>query len=159
MISGTTSHRLYQIKTYNKNKPYVVGLNGVTNIEYGEQGEPIKVFYTIDNIEYETNLEELNQITTDRLPLSNIEDGSKFNAETVFKTNTPSSSNFFKSGGYFFKEETKMGLVEPIKTEEQIFIERQYQTVLEKHSRLSEIKSLEGLITYRNGYYRIKSDF
>ena len=58
-----------------------------------------------------------------------------------------------------YGEESKIGLVFPIKTDSEIFIERQYGSVLEQHSRLSEIKSLERLINYRNGYYNIKDNF
>ena len=48
-----------------------------------------------------------------------------------------------------------MGLVFPPKVSNELFIERMSVAVFERHSRLSEIKTLDGLIEYRNGYYNI----
>jgi hypothetical protein len=159
MISGTTSHKLDKAKTYSKNEPYKVGVNGVTSIDVDENGEPINVFYNVDGIDYETNLSTINRFIDNNKPLVNLNNGTKVNAETNFKTNLPSYSNFLTNDTVFLKEEVKIGLVFPTKTDNQIFIERQSGTVLEQHNRLSEITNLDELISYRNGYYNIKNDF
>jgi len=158
-ISGTTSHKLDKVRTYSKNSPYIIGTNGVTNIDYDGDGNITKVYYDIDGINYESNLTTLNRFIDNNKPLINLERGTKINAETFFKTSLPSYYGFLDTGTTFFREEAKIGLVFPIKTEDQIFIERQYSSVLEQHSRLSEIKSLDRLINYRNGYYNIKNNF
>lgn len=159
MISGSTTHKLDKIRTYSQTEPYKIGVNGVTNIDYDSNNKPIKVYYGIDGISYESNLTEISRLLENNRSLVNINRGTKINPQTTFKTNLPSYSNFLDNNGAFFRDEAKIGLVFPIKTEDQIFIERQYGTVLEQHSRLSEIKTLEGLINYRNGYYNIKNDF
>lgn len=135
MITGFTSHKLDVVSTYNKNIPFQVGVNGVTKIDYNPTNptEIVKVYYTIGNINYETNYEEPQY-------------------PTIFKT-TMSGYDF---DDYFsIKEEAKMGLVFPPKVTNELFIERMSVAVFERHSRLSEIKTLEGLIEYRNGYYNI----
>ena len=48
-----------------------------------------------------------------------------------------------------------MGVVFTPKVEEEVFIERQDTSVFEPQSRLSNIVSLEGLVQYNNGYYKI----
>jgi hypothetical protein len=159
MISGTTSHKLDKIRTYSQTDPYVIGTNGVTNIDYDGSGNPTKIYYDIDDIIYESNVTTLNRFIDNNRSLVNLERGTKINAETIFNTSLPSYSNFLETGTTFLREEAKIGLVFPIKTEDEIFIERQYGSVLEQHSRLSEIKSLERLINYRNGYYNIKDNF
>lgn len=52
LITGLTSSRLNQVKSYDKNQPYKVGVNGVTNIT----NEFIE--YTIDDIKYRTFLSD-----------------------------------------------------------------------------------------------------
>jgi len=48
LVTGTTSSKLQQVKSYSKTQPYQVGIKGVTEVtsEY--------VIYKIDNIEYKT---------------------------------------------------------------------------------------------------------
>ena len=48
-----------------------------------------------------------------------------------------------------------MSISEPPKVEEEIFIERQETSVFERHLRMGEIKTLEQLEEYKNGYYNI----
>ena len=61
-----------------------------------------------------------------------------------------------KQNTFDIKEEAKMGLVSPPKINNELFIERQDLAVFERYSRFSEIKNLNDLIYYRNGYYNIK---
>lgn len=51
-ITGLTTSRLNEVKTYNSSEPYKVGVNGVTNIT----NEFIE--YTIDDIKYRTFLSD-----------------------------------------------------------------------------------------------------
>lgn len=48
LVTGTTSSKLPQVKTYNKNNPYQVGVKGVLEVTNDY------VIYEIDNIEYKT---------------------------------------------------------------------------------------------------------
>lgn len=148
MITGFTSHKLDLIRTYDNNNPFQIGVNGVTNIEYSDiinQTGITKIYYTIGDIDYETDYRDLPTTKTTFNPY-----GSKY--PTKFKT-----SAFGEDFNEYFliKEESKMGLVSPPKVTNELFIERMNVAVFERHSRLSEIKTLEGLINYRNNYYNI----
>lgn len=150
MITGFTSHKLDLVSTYDKNNPFQIGVNGVTNVEYDPTNLTAitKVYYTIGNVDYITDYRKNVSISNSRQPY-----GSQF--PTIFKT-TMSGYDF---DDYFsIKEEAKMGLVFPPKVSNELFIERMSVAVFERHSRLSEIKTLDGLIEYRNGYYNIISD-
>ena len=147
MITGFTSHKLDLVSTYDKNNPFQIGVNGVTNVEYDPTNLTAitKVYYTIGNVDYITDYRKNVSISNSRQPY-----GSQF--PTIFKT-TMSGYDF---DDYFsIKEEAKMGLVFPPKVSNDLFIERMSVAVFERHSRLSEIKTLDGLIEYRNGYYNI----
>ena len=147
MITGFTSHKLDLVSTYDKNNPFQIGVNGVTNVEYDPTNltANTKVYYTIGNVDYITDYRKNVSISNSRQPY-----GSQF--PTIFKT-TMSGYDF---DDYFsIKEEAKMGLVFPPKVSNELFIERMSVAVFERHSRLSEIKTLDGLIEYRNGYYNI----
>lgn len=162
MITGVTSHKLDLVSTYDKNNPFQIGVNGVTNIDYtnditftaGNPNSPTnltaitKVYYTIGNINYET------EYTNDNVTIyvDNPYSGLKKRLNTVFKT---SMSGYDFDDYPSIKEEAKMGLVFPPKVSNELFIERMSVSVFERHSRLSEIKTLEELIEYRNGYYNI----
>lgn len=134
MIEGYCSHRLGEIKTYNRETPYQVGINGVIEVNYDINGNLLNVVYIIDSIKYTTLLNNTSYITT-------------------FTTNL--SGNHFVNYP-FFKEESKMGLVFQPKVEDEIFIERQVSSAFEPQSRLSEITSVTQLMSYRNEYYNIR---
>ena len=54
-VTGTTQDRLSLVKTYNPAQPYVVGVNGVTDVYTDAVGRG-HVKYIIDGIEYHTIL-------------------------------------------------------------------------------------------------------
>jgi hypothetical protein len=156
MITGFTSHKLDVVSTYSKSNPFQVGVNGVTNIEY----DPVtltgitKIYYTIGSIDYVTTYQPKS---TSRIRAA--ADKSSTNLRiispehpTIFST---SVSGYDFDEYYSIKEEAKMGLVFPPKVSNELFIERMNVAVFERHSRLSEVKTLDGLIEYRNGYYNI----
>lgn len=146
IISGYTDDRLNEIKTFDKTQPYIVGINGITNITYEDPSNPdlvnpLSIEYTIDDINYQTELRKSNPIVL-----------KFFNSQTKY---------FFISSGLtqqeinVIKYEVEMGVSQPPKIESEIFIDRQSSSVYEKHLRMEEITSLEQLEEYRNGYYTI----
>jgi len=52
LVTGLTTSRLNEVKTYNINIPYKIGVNGVTNITTDF------IEYTIDDIKYQTFLSD-----------------------------------------------------------------------------------------------------
>ena len=142
MISGFTSHKLDVVTTYSKTNPFQVGVNGVTSIEYDPLTTDIKrINYTIGEIDYTTLYQPK---ISDKLGATSH--------PTTFRTNL---SGYDFDSYFSVKEEAKMGVVFPPKISNELFIERMDIAVFERHSRMSEIKTLEGLIDYRNGYYNI----
>ncbi len=151
IISGYTDDRLNQIKTFDKTQPYIVGINGVTNITYNDPSNPIlenisSLNYTIDGINYLTRLGKTN-----RLPLGSNQPRIQ-NTQTIYDF---ISSGLTQQEINVIKYEVEMGVSEPPKIESEIFIDRQSSSVYEKHLRMEEITSLEQLEEYRNGYYTI----
>jgi hypothetical protein len=144
ITSGLTRNKLDIIRTYSLTQPYVLGVNGVTDIKPSPSA-PISaitsVSYTIDDINYVTYLN--NSLTTFFYNNYSGQDFEPF-------LNTQNGQNTFD-----IKEESKMKLVFPPKVTNDLFIERMELAVFEKHSRLSNIKNLEQLENYKNGYYKI----
>lgn len=147
IVTGFTDSKLNLVATYNKNYPYQVGLNGVTQAIYEpaippNPPTPTFVEYVINGITYQTQIGSL--LFPD---LNNI-----------YKTNTV---YFFETSGLteqevnVIKYEAEMGISEPPKIEKEIFIERQSISVFERHLRMGEINTIEQLEQYKNGYYTI----
>jgi hypothetical protein len=141
ILSGYTDSKLAQVKTYDVNQLYQVGYKGVTQITYGVNGEINEVTYEINGITYITKI------------------GRKLNlGSNNFATPT---RYYFESDGLtqetinVIKKEVEMSISEPPKIEEEIFIERQETSVFERHLRMGEIKTIEQLEEYKNGYYNI----
>jgi len=125
ITSGLTRNKLDIIRTYSLTQPYVLGVNGVTDIKPSPSA-PISaitsVSYTIDDINYVTYLN--NSLTTFFYNNYSGQDFEPF-------LNTQNGQNTFD-----IKEESKMKLVFPPKVTNDLFIERMELAVFEKHSRL-----------------------
>jgi hypothetical protein len=151
MITGTTSHKLDLVSTYDDVTPFVVGVNGVTNIEYINTTGYSKIFYTIGDIEYSTTLNNNGSKKNSNLPVN-----ANLTQPTTFKTNLSGYGEFKDVKYPTIKEDTRMNLVFEPKINSEIFIERPTLAVFEKHSRLSDIRTLDDFSDYRNGsYYNI----
>ncbi len=144
ITSGLTRNKLDIIRTYSLTQPYVLGVNGVTDIKPSPSA-PLSaitsISYTLDDINYVTYLN--NSLTTFFYNNYSGQDFEPF-------LNTQNGQNTFD-----IKEESKMKLVFPPKVTNDLFIERMELAVFEKHSRMSNIKNLEELENYKNGYYKI----
>jgi hypothetical protein len=141
IISGFTSNKLDLVSGYDSDRPYIVGLNGVTNITYNNLNEIQSVSYTIDEINYVTNFDR-DKTTKFYTNYS----GENFEPQVV-------GNNLQNT--FDIKEESKMKLVFPTKVTNDLFIERMEISVFERHSRLSNIKGVDQLEDYKNGYYKI----
>lgn len=170
IVKGTTRHRLNDIKTYDPNNPYVVGVNGVEEILDNEDGSK-SVRYVIGNIEYVT---KLVKIVDPNNPFSTLLNNSyniskpyvpnRFEPNGSFEEIYPTTFTYVTENVindddyesyYIFKDDTKSGVVFRPKIKEDVFIDRKEFSVFEKQSRLSNIKSLDDLEKYNNGYYNI----
>lgn len=132
-VTGTTTHRLDVIKTYDINEPYKVGVNGVTSV-IEDNGKISEVSYTIDGINYTTTF-----IT-----------GGETNTTFSYSPSPLQEDDYF-----VFKNEVTMGVVFSPKIEEELFIDRKPISVFDSQIRLSNIDTMEDLERYNNGYYNI----
>jgi len=162
LITGTTEHQLDLIKSYDLKNPYKVGVvkpgitvNSITTDP--NTGRPISVNYTIGYINYNTLLNETSEVFVDD---GKYDGGAFINPRTSETRKYPTTFSFIPSPltetSYFiFKDDAEMGVVFEPKIEEEIFIERRKDNILEQHFRLSEIRTIVGLESYNNGYYNI----
>jgi hypothetical protein len=56
IVTGYTENRLSEVKTFDLQQPYKIGINGVTNINYTVDGKHSVIYYTIDGISYITDV-------------------------------------------------------------------------------------------------------
>lgn len=168
LVTGTTTHKLDQIRTYNPTTPYVVGTNGVTAIYTDSEGiETIE--YTIGYINYTTKLtkniykvnkpEGITSLNYNNPISSNnsyVPGRQLDNIDVEYPTTFRYTTTGITEDNYFvFKDEVKMGVVFTPKVYEDVFIERKPMSVFESQVRLSNIKTLDDLEEYNNGYYKV----
>ncbi len=171
-ITGATDSKIEGVKSYNLLDPYRINFdvkterylnyNGVT-IDGVDRikiiGEPsIYVFDTPNDVNLGTQnqvyglryldysgitrnvtIEGENQI----IPLTVVD----YIGEGWNKTNTALSAST--------KEEYLLGITSVFPTESDLFIDRGATNVLDMHLRMSEIKNLEQLSKYGNGFYKL----
>lgn len=137
-ITGFTDSRLLEVKTYDKQQPYKLGVNGVTNIEYNSNGTYSKIYYTIDNIDYITDLKQ------------NITQYSYYT--TGFDSSNSDNYSVIKNDKY-------LGLDKEIETNNLINIERLEISVFDPHYRLIGLNNLSDIESYGGGnFFKIHSN-
>lgn len=168
IVKGITNHKLDEIRTYDPNNPYIVGVNGVQDIFTDDDGIE-NVRYIIGDIEYVTKL--IKTIDPDNpysVSLNSTKNLSKPYVPNRYKNNdyeeiyptTFTYNTIDEVGGdddsfYLFEDDAKSGVVFKPKIKEDVFIDRRPISVFENQFRLSNIRSLEDLEGYNNGYYNI----
>lgn len=182
MITGNTDSKLSKVATYDLNDPYKVGVNGVTDVIESTEGEEnLTVKYSINGIDYETTftlkerdnsgnfkktnvfLGRLKNISDDNRPIPLERVPKNRGGILGFKGGSNSTPTTFKSylSGFDFddypsiKDENKMGQVFPPEIKDEIFIERTFSNVFEKHSRLEDINNIGELENYKNGFFNV----
>lgn len=119
-----TESRLNEVMSFDINKPYIVGVNGVTRVT-----DEI-VEYIISDDVYVTNLK------------TNI-------TEVVVKIVNKEYSN----KNYFY--DNKIGVDGVLKSLDEITVERDTISVIDKFSKLKNVKSIVDVEQLGNGFYKI----
>lgn len=96
-------------------------------------------------------IKNINEAQEDRAPINDVE--GNINRDTLFFTKKLSFQNFIEEK--IIKNEKFVGLVGTPNVTSDVFMERDYNSVFEKHQRLSEINNLSELTVYRNGYFNV----
>lgn len=124
-VKSKGTSKLQNVRSFDFNDPYKVGVNGV--IEVG--AEIIK--YVIDDVIYETN-----KVTGD----TSIE---IINHDTIYdKVN-------------FIRNENSIGLSDKVNFENNVNIDRPSISVIENFSKIQQIGNPEELKTFYNNFYKV----
>ena len=153
-ITGYTSNRLSEVRSLDKNNPYKIGVNGVFNV----QNDFIE--YELNGILYKTFFRRITENPTKATKTFNRKVKNYITyplnqtiRDTIFKVQKTVDDFEYKP---LIKEEGKLEQVFLPEIEDEIFIERAYSNIYEKHMRLMDIRNIGQLETYKNGFYNIK---
>lgn len=119
-VQGTTNSRLDEVRTYNKSQPYIVGVNGVTEVS------DVQVSYAIDGILFTTNLS--TGIT-----------GFAFGVAGLTNANSES---------YAVVKDERDAYTTKTPTQNNIFIERNEMSIFNNIYKLSRVDSLDDFKLY-----------
>lgn len=133
IVTGYTENRLSEIKTFDLQQPYKIGINGVTNIIYTTDGKYSIIYYTIDGITYITDV--INK---------NI---------TVYSYIARGIDSIVGDTFSLIRSDRYINLYQKPNTKSYINVEREQLSVLDNHYRIKNIKNIGDLITYAGGNY------
>jgi hypothetical protein len=171
VITGLTESRIEDIRTYDIANPFKIGFD--MNKELYENyegdnilgidrlvsdGEPkIYVFDASDDFDLGTVNQKTGLYFEDYNTLRriNIEGETQSVNKTVVKYVGEGLNQTNTSLSAITKEEYLFGKIFPPEVQNDVFIERGTNSVLDKHLRLSEIRNIGGLEKYGNGFYKI----
>jgi len=122
MITGFTEDRLNEIKGYNTNTPYVIGINGVTQITYNNNSIVTNVYYIIDNINYHTDI------------INNI---------TIYGFSGNGGVGTGMNDNFLYKDDTLLGITERPDIKNYINIDRQEISIIEPQLLIQNVRNLE----------------
>lgn len=171
VITGFTESRIEDVRTYDISMPFKVGFDmnkelyenyegdnilGIDRlVSYGEP--KVYVFDASDDFDLGTINQNTGLYFEDYNETRNVViDGEnstvnktlvRYVGEGLNKTNITLSA--------ITKEEYLFGKVFPPEVQNDVFIERTKNSVLDIHLRLSEIRNIKGLEKYGNGFYKI----
>jgi len=175
-VTGFTDSKESSVRSYSATEPYPIGLDMKVETYDDYRGDtiigltritsfsPPEMNYVIDAND-DANIGTLNQNTG---ILYNDNTGI---TRTVVHTDTntiyeipQTTARYFGQGfhelnvGLFanFRKDYHFGISDVRETESDIFIERGEQDIAGRHLRLSEIKTIDDLMNYNNGYYNIE---
>jgi hypothetical protein len=158
-VSGITEPRLWDVRSYNKNNQYSVGLD-INNEEYKNyKNEEIngvdRVIRTTPTLKYVFDADKLDQ---------NIGTENQKNGFLFTDINGSSSTILYNGEGFnetnlslsaTTKEEYLFGITSKPEIKNDVFIDRGITKVFERHLRLFEVKNLGELVKYQNNYFRV----
>jgi len=175
-ISATTESRVSELRSYNRNNRYIVGFNvgSGTYVNYsGSNVNYVSKILSIADEEYKYVFDTINDAnigtpnqSTGLLYVDNIlgeeigegllrgyNDYNKILATVQFKSEGWNVTNSSLSA--ITKEEHLLGIINEPEVFSDVFIDRGVTTATEMLLRLSEVKSVEHLDNYGNGFFNV----
>jgi hypothetical protein len=171
VITGLTETRKEDIRSYDIANPFKLGFD--MNKEYYDNyegntilgvdrlvsnGNPnIYVFDANDDADLGTINQKTGLYFEDynELVKVNIDGESVSLPKTIVRYIGEGSNQTNTSLSALTKEEYLFGKISPPEVQNDVFIDRGKNSVLDKHLRLSEIRNISGLEKYGNGFYKI----
>jgi hypothetical protein len=124
LITGFTEDRLNEVKGYNTTTPYVVHVNGVTQITRNSNSIITDVYYIIDNIHYHTDI--INNITT-------------------YAFSGTGGVGKGMNDNFLYKDDTLLGITERPDIKNYINIDRQEISIIEPQLLIQNVRNLEDI--------------
>jgi hypothetical protein len=158
-IALTSESRLSEVRTIKSNSPYIVGFDVKKEVYYNYKNDLINgvnrvISISGDVIEYVIDANDDSNIGTDQqkggFRLVKLDDGTtiiRYKSEGWNDTNTDIKA--------IFKEEYLMNISEEPEVKSDVFIDRGENSVFEYHLSLVDVKSLEHLELFGNGFFNI----
>jgi hypothetical protein len=164
-VTGLTSSVLNIAKSYKRDNPYDLGFNlnsdptnyftGVLSLTTGDTSYVVDAIVgdiTNSGIHYKDE-------NTKRIVYDDIFKIEKIINNTIFSYKSQGWNESNISLSALTKEEVDLGIVFPHKIENDLFIDRGINSVLENQMRLTEISNLNQFERYENGYYNVKTQY
>lgn len=130
LITGSCENRLTEIETYDIQRPYIVGINGVTEINSDSNDKIIYIIYIIDGFTYKTFFDD---------------DLTSYYSYLSSSLNSDTANNYS-----VIKSDKTLSLTQ-IKVQNEILIDRFAISTFDKHYRLSNMKNLSDITNYMSG--------
>lgn len=158
IISGVTTSRLEELRSYDILSPYIVNfdIESVNYINYN--GILINGVSRITKLDdeiiyvFDANNDSLIGTPDQNTGLKYI-DKDNFETKFYFKGEGLNSTNAILEANY--KEEYLVGIVDKLETENDIFIDRGNISVNERILKMSDINNLSQLESYGNGFFNL----
>ena len=156
-ITGYSSSRLVELKTYNRSSPYDTNIINESSVYSDYNGNVINGISKVTSLSTPTGY-TFNANNDQFIGTENQSTGILYNdypnrTVMTYKAEGWNMTNISYSG--LVKDEIMMGIIYPPEVLSDVFIDRGNTTVFEPHLRLSEVESIEHLELYHNGYYKM----
>jgi hypothetical protein len=167
--------KLEVVRTYDDNNRYIEGFDIKRENYINFEGESIigvdrvinvngqEIVYTVDakrDLTLGTEEQSTGILYTDN-PVSGVTIPNEFDSDitnTLVQYRAEGWNETNISTDPQIQEEYLLGIISQPEIESDVFIDRTDFSVLDRHLRLSEVESLDHLIRYGNGYYKINRD-
>lgn len=171
IITGFTESVVEDFRTYKQDTPYIVGFNTNSEVYKNYRGDIVTGVDRVtqindDKIIYVTGVNEKDPRigTTGQTSGLLYTDWPNEVRSTSDNETIPLTTFSYMSEGWnetntsysaITKEEYLFGIISPPEVKSDLFIDRGETSVIDKHLRLGEVRTLDELVKYGNGFYNI----
>lgn len=165
VITGITDSTLNIVKSYDNLNPYRIGFNLNSNPSQYYTGvisvDTNSVNYVVDALANKINETGIRYSDTNikRTIYDDVFKLDKIINTTFFSFSDSGWNESNTSLSANLKEELDLGIVFPHEIDNDVFIDRGVNSVLENQIKLSEIKNLSQLERYGNGFFNVKKQY